>query len=111
MYVSKAFGGGRGGSFKSGKGTKSELAAATLPSLAPKVGGNATLALHSRGSPTKGTNENGPKRGRECYITPAFSGVPKKGNNSKRAQKRAEMLRHPCCLGDPQQRGQNQSTK
>ena len=27
------------------------------------------------------------------------------------AQKWAEMLRHPCFLGDPQQRGQNQSTK
>ena len=42
---------------------------------------------------------------------PALSGVPKKENNSNRAQKRAEMLRHPCCLGDPQQRGQNQSPR
>ena len=37
----------------------------------------------------------GPKRGRKCYVTPAFSG----------AQKRAEGLRHPCIPGDPQQRG------
>ena len=29
------------------------------------------------------------------YLTPAFSG----------AQKRAEMLRHPCILGDPQTKG------
>ena len=26
------------------------------------------------------TGRLGPKRGRECYITPAFSGVPNKGN-------------------------------
>ena len=25
----------------------------------------------------------GPKRGRKCYITPAFSGVPNKGNKIK----------------------------
>ena len=24
-----------------------------------------------------GQNQSGPKRGRKCYITPAFSGVPK----------------------------------
>ena len=63
----------------------------------------------------------GPKRGRNCYVTPAFSGIP----NAKRrekirsgyltrafagAQKRAELLRNPCILGDPQRqaRGQNQ---
>ena len=55
----------------------------------------------------------GPKRGHKCYVTPAFSGIP----NAKRreqnqkwllsptflgAQKRAEMLGHPCILGDPQ---------
>ena len=34
-------------------------------------------------------------------LNPAFWG----------AHKWAEMLRHPCFLGDPQQRGQNQSTK
>ena len=63
----------------------------------------------------------GPKRGRNCYVTPAFSGVP----NAKRwekirsgyltlafsgAQKRAELLRNPCILGDPQRQawGENQ---
>ena len=101
----------------------------------PKEGGNATSPLHSRGSPAKKINQSGPKRGRKCYITPAFWGVPNrgdkikagpkegknatsplhsrgspaKGTKSKRAQKRAEMLHHPCILGGPQQRGQNQS--
>ena len=126
-----------------------------------KEGENATSPLHSRGSPTKGTkskrapkraemlhhhcllggpqqrgqNQSGPKRGRKCYITPAFSGIrntgdkikagpkhggnatsplhargsPTKGTKSKRAQKRAKMLHHPYILGDPQQKGQNQS--
>ena len=41
------------------------------------------------GSPTKGTKSEvatstlpprGPKRGRKCYVTPAFSGVPNKGD-------------------------------
>ena len=57
-----------------------------------------------------------PKRGRKCYVTPAFSGIPNKGNNIRSgcltpafsgAQKRAEMLRHPSILTDPQQREQN----
>ena len=52
--------------------------------MGPKEGRNATSPLHSRGSPTKGTK-------------------------SKRAQKRVEILHHPCILGGPQQRGQNQS--
>ena len=95
----------------------------------------ATSPLHSRGSPTKGTkskwahkwakmlhhpcilggpqqrgqNQSGPTSGRKCYITPAFSGVPTKGTKSKWAHKWAEMLHHPCILGGPQQRGQNQS--
>ena len=37
----------------------------------------------------------GPKSGRKCYVTPAFSG----------AHKRAEMLRVPCILGNHQHRG------
>ena len=55
----------------------------------PKEGRNATSPLHSRGSSTNGT-----KITRGC-LTLAFSG----------AQKRAEMLRQPCILGDPQQTG------
>ena len=83
----------------------------------------------------RGQSQSGPKRGRKCYITPAFSGIPNKrdkikagpkeggnatsplpfggsptkGTKSKRAQKRAEMLDHPCILRGPQQRRQNQS--
>ena len=45
----------------------------------PKEGRHSTSPLHSRASPTKGTK-------------------------SKEAQKRAEMLHHPCILGEPQQR-------
>ena len=127
----------------------------------PKEGGNATSPVNSRGSPTKGTkskraqkrakmlhhpctlmgpqqrgqNQSGPKRGRKCYITSEFSGIPNKGDKvkagpkegknatsplhshgsptkgtkSKRAQRRVEMLHHPCILGGPQQRRQNQS--
>ena len=55
----------------------------------------------------------GPERGRNCYVTPAFLGVP----NAKRrekirsgyltpaflgAQERAELLRNPGILGGPQ---------
>ena len=79
--------------------------------------------LHSWGSPTKGTKSQmaasplpfrGPKRGQNCYVPPAFSGVPNKGDTLKSgcltlafsgAQKRAELLHHPYILGAPQQRG------
>ena len=52
----------------------------------------------------------GSKRGRKCYVTPAFSGAQKRAEMLRHpcilgAQKRAEMLRHPFTLGDPQQRG------
>ena len=55
----------------------------------------------------------GPRGGRKCYVTPAFSGVP----NAKRrekfrsgyltpafsgAHKRAEVLHNPCILWGPQ---------
>ena len=80
------------------------------------------------GPQQRGQDQSGPKRGRKCYTTPAFSGVPNKGDKikvgpkeggnatpplhsrgsptkgtkSKWAQKRAEMLHHPCILGGPQ---------
>ena len=44
-------------------------------------------------------------------MTPAFSGVPNKDEQNQKwlafaqARKRAEMLRHPCILVGPQQRG------
>ena len=95
-------------------------------------------AWHTRGSPTPSAGSKirsgpqqretqsevaasllpsrGPKRGRKCYVTPAFSGIPnaKHGEQNRSgcltpafsgAKKRAEMLCHPCILGDPQHRG------
>ena len=64
----------------------------------------------------------GPKRGRNCYVTPAFSGIP----NAKRrekirsgyltpafsgAQKKAEMLRDRGILGDPQRQARGKKQK
>ena len=52
----------------------------------------------------------GPTSGRKCYATPAFSGLPIKGDKTKSgyltstfsgAHKWAEMLRNPCVLGVP----------
>ena len=63
----------------------------------------------------------GPKRGRKCYTTPAFSGIPnaKRGDKIRigyltpafsGAHKWAELLGNPCIFGGPQHkaRGQNQ---
>ena len=64
----------------------------------PKEKENATSPVHSRGSPTKRREQNqkwSPTKGNKIssgHPTPAFSG----------AQKRAEMLCHPCILGGPQ---------
>ena len=88
-----------GGPQRQAQGAKSEVAVSPLPS-------------------------RGPKRGRKCYITLAFLMIPsaKRGEQNQTwsptrgkkirsgclapaflgAQKRAEMLRHPCILGDPQ---------
>ena len=55
----------------------------------PQVGENAPYLLYSRGSTAKGTKSKvatsplpsrGPASGRKCYVTPAFSGVPSKGD-------------------------------
>ena len=109
----------------------------------PKEGGKAVSRLHFSGSPPKGNKIStgprqrgaklegatspqpswGPKRGRKCGTTHAFSGIPyaqrgeqnqmwspTKGNKIgtscltpafSGAQKRAEMLRHTCILADP----------
>ena len=54
------------------------------------------------------------KGGRKCYVTPAFLGIPNKGDEIRMghltpaflgAQKWAELLCDPCILGGPQQRG------
>ena len=82
----------------------------------PQVGGNATSPLHSGGYPkTWGTKSElvGPTSGRKCYVTPAFSGIPKDMGDKIRiggAHKWVEMLHHPCIPGDPQRHGgQNQN--
>ena len=82
----------------------------------PQVGGKATSPLHSRGSPkTMRTKSElvGPTSGRKCYMTPAFSGVPKVKGDKIRiggAHKWAEMLHDPCILRGPQSQGrQNQN--
>ena len=90
----------------------------------PKEGGNAMSPLHSRGSQTKGDNSGvdasplpprGATNGRICYITLAYSGDPQtKGDKIRSgcltfafsgAQKKTEMLRHPCILGHLQRKG------
>ena len=43
----------------------------------------------------------GPKRGRKCYITPAFSGVP----NAKRREENEKWLPHPYFLGGLEEGG------
>ena len=44
-----------------------------------------------------GTGRLGPKRGRKCYITPAFSGIPQqRGTNQN-------WLPHHCLLGGPKE--------
>ena len=99
-----------------------------------RMGRIATSPLRSRGSPNKRTKSKCPTSGRNGYITPAFSGVPKQGDKvkggrqmgeiarsplrsrgspnqgtkSKVPDKGAELLHHPCVLGGPQTRGQSQ---
>ena len=124
------------------------------------MGGSATSPLRSRGFPNKGTESKVAHKwaevlhhpcvlggnqtrgqsqwwhtsGRKCYITPAFSGVPKQGDKvkggpqvggsatsplrsrgspntgtkSKVAHKWAKVLHDPCVPGGPQTRGQSQ---
>ena len=95
----------------------------------PQVGGSATSALQSRGSPNKGTkskvahkwaevlrqrydlggtqkrrqSQRWAKSVRKCYVTPAFwSGPLRKGTQTKVAHKRAEVLHLPY---DPPNKG------
>ena len=86
----------------------------------PKEGAKATSRLHSRDPQQRGTksevaasslSSRGHKKGRKCYVTPAFLGPPTKGNKIKSgcltpafsgAHMGPEVLRHPCILKDPQ---------
>ena len=74
------------------EGTKPKVATSTIPS-------------------------RGPTSGQNCCITPAFSGVPRRGDSIKSgyitlafqgAHKWVELLRHHCHPGGPQKSGQNQ---
>ena len=128
-YVTTAFPGGPK------QGNEIRIGYLTLAcSGAQKVGAIATQPLHSRGSPLLGPGRKselaasplpspGPKNGRNCYATPAFSGVPnaKRGDGIRigcltrafsGAQKWAELLRNPCILGGPQRqaRAENQNS-
>ena len=60
--------------------------------------------------PRKTLHSWGPTNGRNCYVTPAFSGVPNKGDKIRSgshkpafsgAHKWAELLCKPCILGVP----------
>ena len=105
------------------RGTKSEMAASPLALGTQK---RAEMLCHPcilRDPQHRGTKSElstsplpsrGPKRGRKCYVTPAFSGIPNVGEQIKTgcltpafmgAQKTAEMLRLPCTLSNPQHRG------
>ena len=74
------------------RGTKSEVAASTLPS-------------------------RGPKRGQDCSVTPAFSGIPnaKRGEQKKsvvvpnKGEQNQKWLPHPCLLGGPKEGGNARS--
>ena len=49
-----------------------------------------------------GQNQSGPKRGRKCYITPAFSGSPNKGDKIEAGPKRGGNATSPLhCRGSP----------
>ena len=56
-----------------------------------------TDASSSSGPQQRGQNQSGPKRGRKCYITPAFSGVP----NAKRGDKIRSGCLTPAFSGVP----------
>ena len=99
----------------------------------PKTGGSATYTLHSRGAPTPSAGRKsevatsampsrGPKRGQNCYVIPACSGILNAKRREKMrsgyltpafsgAQKKAELLRNPCILGDPQPKARGQKQK
>ena len=98
---------------------KSPLAASTLPSQGPKGCKNDISSLYSRGSPTpsagskirsgpqqRGTKSEvavspspsrGPQKGRKCYVTPAFSGIPRRGEQNQ------NWLPHPFLLRGPKE--------
>ena len=80
--------------------------------IGPQVGGNPTSPLHSRGFPNKGgQNQNWPTSGRKCYITLAFSVIPKQERTkSELAHEWAGNATSPLhSRGSPNNEGQNQN--
>ena len=87
------------------------------------MGGNATSPLRSWGSPTRGSPSDlatsplpsqVPPSWRNCYITPALSGLTNKGDKIRmgyptlafsEAHRWLEPYHHPCVLGGPPQKG------
>ena len=95
----------------------------------PQVGRISTSPLRLGGPQTRGQSQRCPTNGQNCYITPAFLGVPKqgdkvkggpqvgtiatsplhsrgspnKGTKSKVTGKWAKLLYHPCVSGVPKQ--------
>ena len=93
------------------RGTKSKVAAASLPSQGPKRGWMWYITLAFLGIPKKrGTQSEvavssmpsrGPKRGQKCYVTPVFSGGPnaKRGEqHQKWCPKKRNKIRKGCCI-------------
>ena len=73
----------------------------------PQRGKLATSPLPYRGSPplqSGGQNQKWPTSGQNGYLTPAVSGIPaasERGAKSEVANKGANLLPHPCRIGDP----------
>ena len=62
------------------------------------------------GPQQRGQNQSGPTSGRKCYITPAFSGVPNKGDKIKGGPQVGGNATSPLhSRGSPKKGGQNQN--
>ena len=78
------------------RGTKSEVAASPLPSTGPKRGRKCYVTPAFSGSPTEGDgNKIGPQKGGSATSPLRSRGSPNKGTQLKVAHKWAEVLRNP----------------
>ena len=80
--------------------------------IAPPSQFRATIASGAllRGPQQRGQDQSGPKRGRKCYITPTFSGVPNIGDVMKVGPKEGGDATSPLHFrGSPHEWGQNQN--
>ena len=60
------------------------------------------------GPQTRGQSQRWPTSGQNCYITPAFLGVPKQGDKVKGGPQVGKIATSPLPCGAPQKRGQSQ---